>query len=106
MTLKRLALVAGCLLLGSLLGWWTTRSGHRIDLDALKQIKLGMSIDDVESVFCALPGDYTTKPVWYASPPEPIYRAWQYKNPARIWTTNEIQVRIHFDDNGRVQCVV
>jgi len=82
---------------------WPMAIPNNINADTYRQIEGGMTREKVVSLFGVPPGNYATKRVYYACATAPPYRPWLYNNPAQVWMSNEIQVRIHFDDDDRVE---
>src|SRR5262245_21227566 len=61
--LLRLGLLAGLALFGFWFALWLTAPEHRITEWHIKQIKKGMTLEEVQAILKAPPGDYMSKPV-------------------------------------------
>jgi hypothetical protein len=82
--------------------WYATKSTHRINEHTSRQIEQGMSLTDVEAIFGAPAGDYSTRMESYVYHVRPDCQPWWHKNPPRIWTSNDVCVRLWFNDDDCV----
>jgi len=84
--------------------WFATRPTHRINETTVEQIKIGMTLVEVESILGVREGDYSTHNV--AVVVDLTRTTELYKNPPKSWWTNELVMDVNFDDNGRVEGVL
>ena len=106
MNRKRLIFLAfACLVVAVLLcSQIPIRSKSRINDDTISLIHVGMTRQEVESIFGVPPREYLSHDAAYLCLTPP-YRRWNYKNDPVIWGSYEAQARIHFDDAGVVEGV-
>jgi len=70
---------------------------NSINADTLGKIQYGMTRENVVALLGVPAGDYRTKRIVYICPeisPHPS---------AEIWTSNDVQIRIYFDNDDRVE---
>src|SRR5437899_4346421 len=66
----------------------------RINAHNAEQIEKGMTLEEVNAIFGAPPGDYSTPPTWVS---------WGQMPGVHCWRTDEIVVNVVFDQvTGRV----
>src|SRR5687768_3067975 len=66
MTRRRVLVVLGVLAAGGMLaagGWWLTTPRVLFTPEQVEQITAGMTLEEVEAILGAPPGDYTTRPL-------------------------------------------
>lgn len=104
--MKRVVVVVGLLLGLAVAGFVTIRLAtaerHRINDESFKKIVVGMTLEEVESIFGVPAGDYNTSRVLILGHDQSGDERWINKNPAHIWMSNNGIYWIYFDDAGRV----
>jgi hypothetical protein len=106
MTIRRgkwlivLVMVAAALVAAVYVGWLhLAGSAHRVNVYTAEKVRAGMTQEEVEAIFRAPPGDYSSEP--RADKPQPPV---PHRPDLRRedWTTEEGGAAVYFGPDGRV----
>jgi hypothetical protein len=96
-----LGVLAACLGLATCAGWWRLSAPPRINWDDFRQLKAGMTQEEVEAILGGPPGDYSAGPpqnkqnITISFADDPILTR-------KEWRSDTLKIAVGFDDQGRL----
>lgn len=82
--------------------WFATRPAIGINANSCDQIKRGMTRADVEVLFGAPAGDYSTRAETYRHPIRPSRDPRSEKAHPSYWISDDVFIALYFDDDDCV----
>jgi hypothetical protein len=100
-----LLVVVAALVVAVYAGWLhLADSGHRVNVYTAQKVRAGMTQSEVEAIFRAPPGDYSSEPK-ADKPRAPVPHRPDFRR--EDWTTEEGGAAVYFGPDGRVvDCII